>query len=255
MTAVDPRAASGFAAVADAYACGRPSYPVELIDRIMHSLDLACASSVLDLGAGTGQLSRLLKRRVGHVIAVEPVASMRTRIAADLPCVQTMDGTAEAIPLDAGAVDAVVVGEAFHWFATGKAAAEIARVLTPAGGVALLWNTATWTEETDPWLKDFRLIVAHHKAAAGSYPAGERAWHEPFERTGLFEALTHLQAVHVQTLDRDGFLAQVASWSWIANLDAGQHEAVLDDVESLVRDLGDIVIPYRTDLYMARRRP
>lgn len=71
----------------------------------------------------------------------------------------------------------------------------------------------------------------------------------------LFEPLTHLQAVHVQTLDRDGFLAQVASWSWIANLYADQHETVLDDVEALVRDLADIVIPYRTDLYMARRRP
>ena len=84
---------------------------------------------------------------------------MRERIAARLPEARVLDGTAEAIPLDDYEVDAVVVGEAFHWFQTQVAAEEIARVLTPQGGIALLWNTPTWTVETTPWLEDFRAIA------------------------------------------------------------------------------------------------
>ena len=89
---VDPRAASGFADVAHAYAQGRPSYPVEAIDHIVAGFQLDEASSVLDLAAGTGQLSRLFRMRVRRVIAVEPASAMRARIAADLPDVTIVGG-------------------------------------------------------------------------------------------------------------------------------------------------------------------
>ncbi len=251
---IDPRAASGFASSADAYERGRPSYPAEAIDRIASDLGLTDVSTVLDLAAGTGQLSRLLHRRVGRTIAVEPAQAMRRRIAADLPDVAALTGTAEAIPVRDQAVDAVVVGEAFHWFRTGTATAEIARVLTPAGGVALLWNTPTWTVQATPWLDEFRQIVAHHKHAAGAYPASDGTWQLDFQVTGLFENLEHVQFDHSQTLGPTDFLAQVASWSWIANLNRRQRQAVLEDVDGLVRGCGEIVIPYRTDLHLARRR-
>ena len=68
---------------------------------------------------------------------------MRARIVDDLPGVTVLDGTAEAIPLPDCAVDAVLVGEAFHWFSTVPATAEIDRILSPEGGLALLWNTPT----------------------------------------------------------------------------------------------------------------
>ncbi|MGN7157723.1 class I SAM-dependent methyltransferase [Dietzia cercidiphylli] len=140
---VDPRAATGFAGVTDAYARGRPGYPTEAIDRIVAELELDEASSVLDLAAGTGQLSRLVHTRIRHIFAVEPVQPMRARIVDDLPGVTVLDGTAEAIPLPDCAVDAVLVGEAFHWFSTVPATAEIDRILSPEGGLALLWNTPT----------------------------------------------------------------------------------------------------------------
>ena len=98
-------------------------------------------------------------------------------------------------------------------------------MLTGTGGVALLWNTPTWTTETTPSLDDFRRIVAHHKDAAGSYPAGETSWQAPFAHTGLFDAPTHIQARHAQTLEPVDFLAQIASWSWIANLESDQTPA------------------------------
>ncbi len=251
---IDPRAASGFAGVAEDYERGRPSYPPAAIDRIADHLGLTTASTVLDLAAGTGQLSILLQPRVGRIIAVEPAAAMRERIEARLPQARVLDGTAEAIPLDDREVDAVVVGEAFHWFQTQAAAEEIARVLMPQGGIALLWNTPTWTVETTPWLEDFRAVVARHKRAAGEYPAGAATWRPKLERTGLFDDLTHVELAHAQTLDQAGFLAQVRSWSWVANLEHVRREAVLEQVRKLVQHHVEIVIPYRTDLHLARLR-
>ena len=251
---VDPRAASGLASVAEAYERGRPSYPAAAIERVLTDLELTDASRVLDLAAGTGQIARLMRTHVGAVIAVEPVQAMRANLAATLPDVAVLDGTAEAIPLRDHDVHAVVVGEAFHWFQPAAATREIARVLTDRGGIALLWNSPTWTLADTPWLADFRRIVAHHMQAAGGYPAGDGTWRIAFDRTRRFGALEHVQLVHSQVLDPIGFVAQVASWSWIANLGSDQRQVILDDVHALLEGHDEIVIPYRTDMHLARRR-
>lgn len=250
---VDPRAASGFAATADAYAQGRPSYPRESIDRIASAFGLNGESTVLDLAAGTGQLSALLRTRVGRTIAVEPTPAMRARITADLPDVDVLDGVAEAIPLRDGEVDAVVVGEAFHWFDTSVALTEIARVVRSGGGLAMLWNTSTWTIETTEWLRDLQRIVAHHKVEAGEYPSGQGRWRDEFEHSHEFKDLERTEFSHTQLLGPRDFLAQVASWSWIANLEETGRQAVLDEVASLIEAQREIAIPYRTDLYLTRR--
>jgi SAM-dependent methyltransferase len=250
---VDPRAASGFAAAADGYQRGRPSHPAQAIAVVVDALGLSGTSTVLDLAAGTGQLARLIHARVGNVIAVEPAAAMRDKLAAEMPDVVALDGTAEAIPLADQAVDAVLVGEAFHWFRTTEAAREIARVLTADGGLALLWNVPTWTIEQTPWLSAFRELVAGHKRAAGSYPAGDGSWRTRLDQTSLFGPITHLQATHVQHLSPADFVAQVASWSWIANLPIADRRAVLTSVQELMCEHREISIPYRTDLYWTRR--
>jgi SAM-dependent methyltransferase len=250
---VDPRAASGFGAAADAYQRGRPSYPVQAITVVVDAFALCRTSTVLDLAAGTGQLARLMRPRVGTVIAVEPAAAMRGKLAADMPDVVALDGTAEAIPLGDQAVDAVVVGEAFHWFRIAAAAREIARVLTEQGGLALLWNVPTWTVEDTPWLDAFRQIVAGHRRAAGGYPAGDNTWREQLDQTSLFAPIIHVQARHIQHLSCDDFVAQVASWSWIANLPDAERLTVLASVRELMREHPEISIPYRTDLYWTRR--
>ncbi|MCP9489214.1 MAG: class I SAM-dependent methyltransferase [Solirubrobacteraceae bacterium MAG38_C4-C5] len=251
---IDPRAASGFAA-ADAYQRGRPSYPKEAIDRLLGALQLSESSRVLDLAAGTGQVGRALRGRVGVVTAVEPAAAMRAELAGDLPPeVVALEGTAEAIPLPNGAVQGVVVGEAFHWFDVPRAAREIARVLTDDGGTALLWNVPTWTTADTPWLEDFRRIVAEHRRAAGAYPAGENRWREQLDATRLFEPLVDHEVPHRHVLGVGDFLALVASWSWIANLPRTQQTAVLTDVEALMRSEKQVVIPYRTEVYWTHRR-
>lgn len=178
---------------------------------------------------------------------------MRARIAADLPDVDVLDGVAEVIPLRDGEVDAVVVGETFHWFDPSVALTEIARVLRPGGGLAMLWNTSTWTIETTQWLRDFQRVVAHHKAEAGEYPSGQGRWRDEFEHSREFEDLEHTEFSHTQIMSPRDLLARVASWSWIANLEETERQVVLDEVAVLIEAQEEIAIPYRTDLYLTRR--
>src|SRR3954449_6983622 len=136
---VDPRAATGFSSAVDAYERGRPSYPREAVARLVRELGLTRDSTVLDLAAGTGKLTEGLVTHVGRVIAVDRSTPMLDRLRRRLPDVAALVGTAEALPVADGAVDAVLVGEAFHWFRTPDACREIARVLVERGGLALLW--------------------------------------------------------------------------------------------------------------------
>jgi SAM-dependent methyltransferase len=113
-------------------------------------------SVVLDLAAGTGKLSQALAPRAGRLIAVEPLPEMRRLLAARAPEATLLDGTAEQIPMDDGSVDAVFVGEAFHWFDGARALPEMHRVLRPAGGVALLWHNVSW-HDTAAWADEFEV--------------------------------------------------------------------------------------------------
>ena len=140
---VDPVAAEGFTVGADAYERGRPSYPPEAITLLTAELELGPGRRVLDLGAGTGKMTALLAATGADVVAIEPVAAMRERLVARLPGVEALEGTAEAIPLPRGSVDAVVVAQSFHWFEAPVALAEIARVLRPHGGLALVWGVTS----------------------------------------------------------------------------------------------------------------
>lgn len=251
---LDPRAASGFTSAADYYARGRPCYPEAAGDVLVRELSLRSDSVVVDLAAGTGQVARALRERVAAVVAVEPVAKMRAELARLLPEVRVLGGVAEALPLAGESVDAVVVGEAFHWFDVALAAEEIARVLRRGGGLGLLWNVATWTEQDTPWLGRFRALVAHHKQAAGDYPAGDSQWRTQLERSECFAQLDHHTAEHRQHLQPSEFISHVRSWSWVANLRSAVRERLVAEVGALVHDEPEITIPYRTDIYWTRRR-
>jgi SAM-dependent methyltransferase len=121
MSPIHPSAAQGFAAAAEAYVRGRPSYPEALSGWLTGALALGPGSACVDLGAGTGKFTRLLARTGAAVTAVEPVAEMRRELAAALPEVTALEGAAEALPLADASVDAVVCAQAFHWFANDRA--------------------------------------------------------------------------------------------------------------------------------------
>src|SRR5215208_7330502 len=103
-------------------------------------LPLPDEATVVDLGAGTGKLTRTLVRRYAKVIAVEPLPGMRAILERELPQVEAYEGRADAVPLADASVDAVFAGQSAHWFATREAIAEIARVLRSGGVVVAAWN-------------------------------------------------------------------------------------------------------------------
>lgn len=139
-----------FGRVAAEYERTRPEYPAAAVERAAAGLGLAPAATVLDLGAGTGKLTRRLRARFARVVAVEPDEAMRELIGGD-----AREGTAEAIPLPDASVDAVFCGDAFHWFDPAPALAEIARVVRRDGGLALLWNR-WWEAEQPPIPRELR---------------------------------------------------------------------------------------------------
>jgi SAM-dependent methyltransferase len=131
-----------FGRVAEAYARTRPPYSRAAIERAADELGLTSDARVLDLGAGTGNLTRTLRDVFADVVAVEPDAQMRERFDGDV-----LAGSAEQIPLPDDAVDAVFAGEAFHWFDHEHAVPEIRRV---APAVAILMRS--WGETEQPGL-------------------------------------------------------------------------------------------------------
>lgn len=140
-----PSQACSFGTAAERYDRYRPTYATPAVKWALGEKPLR----VLDLGAGTGILSRLLQRLGHDVVAVEPDDRMRARLVEATPGVTAHAGAAEDIPLPAESVDAVVAGQAYHWFDPERAHPEIARVLRPGGVFAALWNdpdpAAPWT--------------------------------------------------------------------------------------------------------------
>lgn len=248
-------AARGFSAAADAYERGRPDYPADAVATVVEQLDLRAGRTVLELGAGTGKLTRLLVPSGARVLALEPVPEMRARLAATAPSVELIEGTAEAIPLPAGSVDAVVVAQAFHWFDAIRAVSEIHRVLRPGGRLLLAWNTR---DETVPWVKAMGELV--HALEQGEPQAHNETWRESLARCALFEPFVSRTFHHVQSLSEAAVLDRVASVSYVAAADPVRRAALLSDVAAVLRSDPEtagrpmVDLPYDTEIMWAGRR-
>jgi len=144
--------ARSFGRIAYDYDVARPEYATEAVDRAAEVLEVGTDARIVDLAAGSGTLTRALSERFRDVVAVEPDEEMRAVLAQRLADFEVRVGTAERIPLPDASVDAVFVGDAFHWFDGPLAVAEIDRVLRPGRGVALLWNL--WWNDGDDGTSD-----------------------------------------------------------------------------------------------------
>jgi SAM-dependent methyltransferase len=233
----------GFSRSAEAYERARPGYPGEAIEHFV--AQLAPSACVLDLAAGTGKLTRPLLAAGLDVVALEPVAEMR----AGLPdSVRALAGMAQAIPLPDGFVDAVSVGQAFHWFAEEAALREIHRVLRPEGVLALLWNRRV---EKDPVNRRISELLAPYRAGVPTHRYDE--WRSAFEHTTLFGPLEERVFANEQRLDADGLEARIGSISFIAALEEPERSRVLRRARSLAGE-GTVTVPYRCELQVCRAR-
>ncbi|WP_067723322.1 class I SAM-dependent methyltransferase [Nocardia yamanashiensis] len=151
--AIVERRANSFGAQAAVYDEHRPDYPIAAVRWALEPVAERGGVSVLDIGAGTGKLTGVLLAAGAGVTAVEPDVEMRGALEQRYPGVPTLAGTAESIPLPDDSVDAVLAGQAFHWFDLGRAIPEMVRVLRPGGVVAALWNghddSVEWVAELD----------------------------------------------------------------------------------------------------------
>jgi SAM-dependent methyltransferase len=244
----------GFGRAVDEYERARPGYPSEAVAWLVDRLEIESSKAVLDLAAGTGKLTRQLIPTGASIVAVEPVAEMRARLERELPGVDVLDGTAEEIPLPDSAVDAVAVGQAFHWFANERALTEIHRVLRPGGRLGLIWNAR---DESADWVARLTEIIEPHRGDVPRYVS--RRWERAFATTTLFEPLEERQFPFAHALDGETLAARVASISFVAALPPEQRERVLADVRQLaathpeLRGKATFPLPYRTAAFVTER--
>ena len=235
--------ARSFDHAADVYDAARPAYPAEAVSWLLDGV----TGAVLDLGAGTGKLTRSLVQRGLQVSAVDPSAEMLRVLHEASPDVDVRLGSGERIPLPDDSADAVVCGQAWHWVDPIAAVPEVARVLRPGGRLGLVWN---FRDDSVDWVRELGLLM--HTAEA--YLGGET---EPVVGAPFGELERH-EVRWVQPMTVDGLLDLARSRSYFITKDADAQAAVIASLRRLAAEhpalVGRTVIelPYLTQAYRAR---
>jgi SAM-dependent methyltransferase len=248
---------SSFGAAATAYAEHRPDYAPAAV---RWAFEGAPGPRVLDLGAGTGKLTATLVASGADVIAVEPDPAMLTELRRALPTVRALQGRAEAVPLPDASVDAVLAGNALHWFDMDIAGAEIARVLVPRGILAGLWNVI---DDRVGWVAELERVGG--SAAIGprdtlsNWRAQTAGAHLP--RTGLdarFGSAEQTEFPHGQRRTADTLVATLATRAGLLVMSEEEREATLDRIHAFLASTpetahGDFTLPMLTGVLRVRR--
>ncbi len=246
---VHETAQRGFAHAADVYEESRPSYPVEAVDWLAGELGLEPGTTVVDLAAGTGKLTRLLTATGATVVAVEPVDQMRAALARTTPGAEARPGTAEDTGLPDASADAVTVAQAFHWFDAPAALAEIHRILRPGGHLALIWNVRDLENPVQRAVED---LLRPHRGDTPSHRSGR--WRDALQATDLFEEATRRCFPNLQILSTAALVRRVASISFIASLPPDHRQEVLDQARRSAAALPQpFDFPYTTEIEVLGR--
>ena len=247
MRRVDPVAATGFTAAADVYERARPSYPAEAVDWLARRVDLRPGRTVVDVGAGTGKLTRLLVPTGAEVVAVEPLPAMLEKLVEAAPGAEAMLGTAEAIPLDDASADVITVAQAFHWFDHEAALPELRRVLRPDGYLVLVWNMR---DLGDPVQAAVEELIAPARSTANVPGAG--TWRAPLERSTLFGPLEEWRFPFAQQFTVEDLCDRVSSTSFVAAMEEGERDDLLIEVRELVRGVPEpFPFQYVSEIFVA----
>lgn len=223
--------AERFASVAEEYERGRPEYAPAVVGALMAELGLERGAAVLDLAAGTGKLSRALLAGGLDVVAVEPQGALLEVLAASIGAGRVHEGLAEAIPLPDASVQAVAVGEAFHWFEQQAALVEIRRVLRPGGGLALLstipdWRGASWAHELGSLVASLR---PEHPYFDGP------PWQDAVRAAPGWSSPREIRVTTFQPADPERIVDHLASMSWLAALPDDRRAVAIAQMRALIQ--------------------
>ncbi|MFE5737008.1 class I SAM-dependent methyltransferase [Streptomyces celluloflavus] len=248
---------SSFGAAAVAYAEHRPDYARTAV---RWALESAPGLRVLDLGAGTGKLTAALVALGADVVAVEPDPAMLTELRRALPAVRALPGSAEAIPLPDGAVDAVLAGNALHWFDMAVAGPEMARVLAPGGVLAGLWNVM---DDRVEWVAGLARVSGSAAIGPRDTPTGWRAetagMHLPgTDAAALFGAPEQAEFPHGQRRTADSLVATLATRAGMLVMPEPEREATLGRIRAYLASRpetadAEFALPMQTCVLRTRR--
>lgn len=237
-----------FEQVADVYERARPEYPADAVAWMTEKLDLRPGRTVLDLGAGTGKLTRALVRTGAHVVAVEPGEQMLNQLKRAVPEAEALHGAAEEIPLPDASVDAATMGQSFHWFRHDEALPELHRVLRSNGAVALAWNWRDQDSDLQQRVNDLiEPFVPPGRHQGGSYV-------EPLDASSLFSKAEQREFRFTQRLDADSLVDRIASISFVAAAPEEQRAELAERLRAHVEaEGGKVDLPYVTVVYVSRK--
>jgi len=242
--------------VAAAYAEHRPDYAEAAVRWAL--APAGPAPRVLDLGAGTGKLTAMLVRLGAEVTAVEPDPAMLAELRRGLPGVRSLSGRAEAVPLPDGSVDAVLAGQALHWFDMDLAGPEIARVLVPGGVLAGLWNA---DDDREEWVAGFAAV------SGGTARVTRSSWRAASDDTpvtrldalALFSPPERAEFPHGQHRRADSLVATIATHSRVLVMPDAERARLLDHVRAYLSarpetSSGEFTLPMITGVLRTTRR-
>lgn len=243
---VDETLARSFENIGEEYERFRPGFPDAAAELILaHPV-----GTVVDLGAGTGKFTRLLRRRADHVIAVEPSAAMLDVLRIELPWATALIGGAERMPVGDAEADAVTVAQAFHWFDREAACAEIVRVLAPGGVLGLVWN------RSDP---DCDWDTACHRVLHPAVGRTDETSGAAAEELPGFEFVEYAEIRWQETITRADYIGRWKTVSSYLVADeqargvlAGRIERILDEAPE-TRGVDVLPLPHLTDVFVYRR--
>lgn len=243
---VHTAAREGYKREAKSYERGRPDYPFALGGWLTDTLKLARGAIVIDVGAGTGKFTKLLKATGASVVAVEPVAQMREQLSR-LSGVRALEGTAQHLPLERASADAIMCAQAFHWFAQAETLDEFARVLKPGGHLGMVWNIR---DESVDWVARITRLITPLEGDAPRFYKGD--WRKPFPHPAFTELEeTHFTYDHTGT-PREVIIDRFMSVSFIASASEADRNLIHSSLEELIamhpalRDKSIVSFPYRT---------
>jgi SAM-dependent methyltransferase len=246
---------SSFGAVADHYERFRPGPGGEAVDWVLDGR----TGLAVDLGAGTGALTRLLVDRVDEVVAVEPDDRMRSVLSTQVPAARAVEGRGEDIPLPDACAQAVMASSSWHWMDPDLTLREVARVLEPGGVLGALW---TGPNPEGPLMEQGRAMLAQSNVTTTlAADMGRPVSTLEIPSDAPFDVVEHAIFTWNVALTADEIIGLLGTMSWIITMGEDARTRLLDEARRLLREVmgvegaATIDVEYCSDSWRAVCRP